>query len=186
MRKMSNLLAFTMVNSIWGVVYGMIGPFYAIYVAKISGGLEKVGFSFSIMILVQAASSYYVGRYSDRLGRRPFLFAAAYMDAVILFCYTMADQAYQIYILQGLLGITNAVNMTIRGSLLADITQADSRGLEIGRFNALVSIFTAGGFTLGGFMAKDFGLQSIFYFGAVTIACSTVLLFFVHEPGGAD
>ena len=160
----------------------MIGPFYAIYVAKVSGGLDKLGVAFSIMILVQAAASYFVGHYSDRLGRKPFLFGAAYMDAVILLSYTVITETYQIYILQALLGVTNAVSMTIRGTLLADLTKVDKRGLEIGRFNALVSIFTAGGFTLGGYLAKYYGLKSIFYLGAVIIVCSTILLIFISEP----
>jgi MFS family permease len=182
MKKINSLLLFTLVNSVWGVVYGMIGPFYAIYVAKVSGGLEKLGFAFSIMILVQAAASYFVGRYSDRLGRKPFLFGAAYMDAAILLSYTIVEETYQVYILQALLGVTNAVSMTIRGTLLADLTKVDKRGLEIGRFNALVSIFTAGGFTLGGYLTKYYGLKSIFYLGAVIIVCSTILLMFIREP----
>ncbi len=184
MKKINSLLMFTLVNSVWGVVYGMIGPFYALYVAKVSGGMEKLGFAFSIMILVQAAASFFVGHYSDRHGRKPFLFAAAYTDAVILLCYTIVDRTYQIYILQALLGVTNAVSMTIRGTLLADLTKVDKRGREIGRFNALVSIFTAAGFTMGGYLAKYYGLKSIFYFGALTIVCSTAFLFFVSEPKG--
>jgi MFS family permease len=184
MKKINSLLLFTMVNSVWGIVYGMIGPFYAIYVARVSGGMEKLGFAFSIMILVQAAASYYVGHYSDKLGRKPFLFIAAYMDAAILFCYTLADHTYQIYVLQALLGMTNAVNLTIRNSLLADLTKIEKRGAEIGRFNALVSIFTAAGFTLGGYLAKYYGLKSIFYFGALIILVSTALLFFIREPKG--
>ena len=182
MKRVNSLLAFTLVNSVWGVVYGMIGPFYTLYIADKSGGMEKLGFAFSIMILVQAAASYYVGRYSDRLGRKPFLFAMAYLDAFVLFCYTIVERTYEIYLLQALLGVTNAVSLTVRGSLLADLTKVDSRGSEIGRFNALVSLFTAAGFTAGGYLAKYFGLKSIFYFGAVVIACSTALLFFVREP----
>ncbi len=182
MKKLNSLLIFTLVNSVWGVVYGMIGPFYTLYIAGKSGGMEKLGFAFSIMILVQAAASYYVGRYSDRMGRKPFLFVMAYVDAFVLFCYTIVDRPYQIYILQALLGLTNAVSLTIRGSLLADLTKVDTRGSEIGRFNALVSVFTAVGFTLGGYLAKFYGLKSIFYFGAVVIACSTILLFFIREP----
>lgn len=182
MKKINSLLIFTLVNSVWGVVYGMIGPFYTLYIADKSGGMEKLGFAFSIMILVQAAASYFVGHYSDRLGRKPFLFAMAYVDAFVLFCYTIVNQPYQIYILQALLGVTNAVSLTIRGSLLADLTKVDTRGSEIGRFNALVSVFTAVGFTLGGYLAKFYGLKSIFYFGAVVIACSTILLFFIREP----
>ncbi|MDA8433672.1 MAG: MFS transporter [Nitrospiraceae bacterium] len=182
MRKISSLLVFTLVNSVWGVVYGMIGPFYTLYIAGKSGGMEKLGYAFSIMILVQAASSYYVGRYSDRLGRKPFLFGMAYIDAFVLFSYTVVSQTYQIYILQALLGVTNAVSLTIRGSLLADLTRADNRGSEIGRFNALVSVFTAAGFILGGYLAKYYGLKAIFYFGAIVIVCSTALLFFIQEP----
>jgi MFS family permease len=182
MRKLNSLLIFTLVNSIWGVVYGMIGPFYTLYIADKSGGMENLGFAFSIMILVQAAASYYVGHYSDRLGRRPFLFAMAYIDAFVLFCYTIVDKTYEIYILQALLGVTNAVNFTIRGSLLADLTGAKRRGSDIGRFNAMVSVFTAAGFTLGGYLAKYYGLKSIFYFGSIVIVFSTALLFFIREP----
>lgn len=182
MKKLSGLLVFTLINSIWGVVYGMIGPFYTLYIADKSGGMEKLGFAFSIMILVQAAASYYVGHYSDKLGRKPFLFAMAYVDAFVLFSYTIVDQTYQIYILQALLGMTNAVSLTVRGSLLADLTKADTRGSEIGRFNALVSVFTAVGFTLGGYLVKFYGLKSIFYFGALVIVCSTILLLFIREP----
>ena len=182
MKKLNSLLVFTLVNSVWGVVYGMIGPFYTLYVANVSGSMEKLGFAFSIMILVQAGASYYVGHYSDRLGRRPFLFAMAYVDAFVLFCYTVADKTYEIYLLQALLGVTNAVSFTVRGSLLADLTRSDTRGSEIGRFNAMVSVFTAAGFTLGGYLAKYYGLKAIFYFGAVVIVCSTVLLLFIEEP----
>ena len=182
MRSNNALLIFTLVSSVWGVVYGMIGPFYALYVAGISGGMEKLGFAFSIMILVQAASSYVVGHYSDRLGRKPFLLASAYTDAGVLLCYTFADQTYQIYLLQAVLGITNAIGLTIRNTLLADLTKADTRGSEIGRFNAFVSIFTALGFTAGGYLAKYQGLKSIFYFGSAIIALSTIILFFLHEP----
>jgi MFS family permease len=181
MKKISSLLVFTLVNSVWGVVYGMIGPFYTLYIADKSGGMEKLGYAFSIMILAQAAASYYVGHFSDRLGRKPFLFGMAYVDAFVLFCYTIVTRTYEIYILQALLGLTNAVSMTIRGSLLADLTRVDKRGSEIGRFNALVSVFTAVGFILGGYVAKYYGLKSIFYFGAIVIVCSTALLLFIRE-----
>jgi DHA1 family multidrug resistance protein-like MFS transporter len=177
-----SLRIFTIVSSIWGVVFGLIGPFYALYVAKISGGMEKLGIAFSIMILVQAATSYFVGRYSDKLGRKPFLFASAYTDAAVLFAYTFASEAYHIYILQAFLGITNAVSDTIRGSLLADLTNKEQRGKEIGKFNALVSIFAAVGLTLGGYLVKYYGLKSIFYFGSAIILFSTIFLFFIHEP----
>ncbi|MDD1751369.1 MAG: MFS transporter, partial [Methanothrix sp.] len=126
-----SLRMFTALSSVWAVVYGLIGPFYAVYVANITGGMDKLGYAFSIMILVQAATSYVVGHYSDRLGRKPFLFITAYADAVILLLYTIVDKTYQIYILQAFLGVTNAMSMTIRESLMGDLTKREKRGAAV-------------------------------------------------------
>lgn len=177
-----SLQFFTLLNSIWGIVIGLIGPFYAVYIAKISGGLDKLGIAFSIMIFIQSLTSYLIGRFSDKLGRKPFLFLIAYTDAAILFSFTLVSRTYQIYILQGLLGITNAMSMTIRGTLLADLTKKEKRGTEIGKFNAVVSVFSAAGMALGGYFSNLYGLKSLFYFAAAVITISTVLLFFISEP----
>ena len=174
----------TIVSSIWGVVYGLIGPFFAVYIAELGGGLEKLGFAFSVMILVQAVASYFIGFYSDRLGRRPFLFFTAYLEAVVLLSYTVITRPYQIYILQALLGVSSAIASTVRESLLGDLTKRENRGSDVGKFNAVVGIFAGAGLALGGYMTKFFGLKSIFYLGAAVLTLSTMLLFFIHEPEG--
>jgi len=176
-----NLLVFTTVSSVWAVIYGLIGPFYVVHVEKLSGGMEKLGIAFSIMILLQSASTYVAGHFSDRLGRRPFLFITAYMDAAVLFFYTVIENTCQLYILQALLGITNGVVDTIRTSLLGDLTIKEGRGKVIGKFNAIVSLSSAIGLSLGGFMAKLYGLKSLFYFASASVALSTALLFFIRE-----
>ena len=180
---MNNLKLFTLFISLWGIISGLVGPFYTVHIANLSGGAERLGLAFSIMILMQAITSYLVGHYSDRLGRKPFLFATAYMNAAILLFYTIISEPYQIYILQALLGVTNAVSMTIRESLLGDLTVRERRGRDVGRFNAAVGVFSAAGLALGGYMTKYYGLKSVFYFGAAVMVCSTLLLFPLREPG---
>lgn len=182
MDNSKSLRMFTILSSVWGIVFGLIGPFYTVYLSNITGGMEKLGFAFSIMILVQAATSFIVGHYSDRLGRKPFLFATAYMDAAILLFYTVVTETWQVYILQAFLGVTNAMSMTIRESLMGDLTKKEKRGFAVGRLNAVVSVFAAAGLAIGGYMTKFFGLKSIFYLGAIVITLSTALLFFIHEP----
>lgn len=143
--------------------------------------MEKLGFAFSIMILLQSATTYFAGRYSDRLGRRPFLFATAYADAAILFLYTIISEAYQVYILQALLGVTNGVMGTIKASLLADLTTRAKRGRNIGKFNAIVSLASAIGLSLGGYVVKLYGIKSLFYLASIVVVLSTILLFFMEE-----
>ena len=176
-----NLLIFTTVSSIWAIVFGLIGPFYVVHVERLSGGMEKLGIAFSIMILFQSLTSYLAGHYSDRLGRRPFLFLTSYVDAMILFLYTVIDETYQLYLLQGMLGITNGVADTISTSLLGDLTVKGKRGKAIGKFNAIVSLASAAGLALGGYIAKLYGIKSLFYLASVVVILSTILLFFIRE-----
>ena len=176
-----NLRIFTTVSSVWAVVFGLIGPFYVVYVERLSGGMEKLGFAFAIMVLLQSCTSYFAGRFSDKLGRRPFLLITAYADAAILLVYTVIHQTYQLYLLQGILGITNGVSDTISTSLLGDLTEKEKRGSSVGTFNAIVGLSSAVGLSLGGYMAKIYGIKSLFYLAAIVVALSTVLLFFIRE-----
>jgi DHA1 family multidrug resistance protein-like MFS transporter len=176
-----NLLIFTTVSSVWAIVLGFIGPFYVLQVERLSGGMEKLGIAFSITVLVQSASTYFAGRFSDRLGRKPFLFLTAYVDAAVLFLYTVIQETYQLYILQALLGVTNGIVGTITTSILGDMTIREKRGAMVGKFNAVVSIAAAAGLALGGFLVKIYGLQSLFYLASVIVALSTSLLFFIRE-----
>ena len=176
-----NLQIFTAVSSIWAIVFGLIGPFYVVYVERLSGGMEKLGIAFSIMILLQSFTSYFAGHFSDKLGRRPFLFVTAYADAIILLLYTVIHETYQLYLLQGILGITNGVADTIGTSLLGDLTIKEKRGKTIGKFNAIVGLSSAAGLSLGGYMAKFYGLKSLFYLASLVVALSTGLLFFIRE-----
>ncbi len=182
MSSARNLLIFTSISSVWAVVSGFIGPFYVVYVERLcSGGMEKLGISFGIMVMLQSITSYLCGRFSDKLGRKPFLFMTAYADVVILILYTMIQETYELYALQALLGITNGVENTISTSLLGDLTVKEKRGHSIGKFNAIVGFAAAAGLSLGGFMAKIYGLKSLFYFAAVVVALSTILLVFIRE-----
>ncbi len=171
-----NLLIFTIVSSLWATIYGLIGPFYVVHIGKISGGIEKLGIAFFILAFSQSATSYFAGRFSDKIGRKPFLFITAYINAIILVLYTIVDQAYQVYILQGILGVTNGILGTIEISILGDLTIDEKRGRIVGAFKGIVSLASSTGLLLGGFVAKIYGIDFLFYSAAAVVACSTILL----------
>jgi len=179
-------MIFTSVSSVWAIISGLIGPFYVVYVEKLSGGMEKLGIAFSIMVLFQSLSSYLAGRFSDKLGRRPFLFLTAYADAIVLILYTVIQDTFQLYLLQGILGVTNGITGTISTSLLGDLTIKEKRGKSIGKFNALVGLSSAAGLSLSGYIAKFYGLKSLFYIASLVVALSTILLFFIRENDHPD
>ncbi len=160
---------------------GFIGPFYVVYVAELSKGMEKLGLAFSIMILVQSATTYFAGHYSDKLGRKIFLFITAYTDAAILFFYTLISDTYELYILQALLGVTNGIVGTVGTSLLGDLTVRAKRGRMVGKYNAIVSLSSAIGLFFSGYLVKSYGIKPLFYLASIVVALSTVFLFFMEE-----
>ncbi len=179
-----NLILYTTVSSIWGIVFGLIGPFYVVYVEKISGGMEKLGIAFAIMLFLQSVTTYLAGHYSDRIGRKPFLLITSYVDVVVLILFTVVSETYHLYILQGVLGITNGVHGTIRMTLLGDLTVKEKRGGVVGKFNAIVSFSSALGLAASGYLVKAYGIEVLFYLSAAVVALSTTLLFGIKEDRG--
>jgi DHA1 family multidrug resistance protein-like MFS transporter len=176
-----NLWLFTIVGSLWAGIYGLIGPFFVLHVEKLSGGMEKLGFAFSIMIFVQSFTTYFAGRISDRFGRKPFLFIIAYVDAVILFLYTVISNEYQLYALQACMGLTNGMAGAVSASFLGDLTVREGRGRAVGRFGALVSLCSAVGVSMSGFVAKIYGINVLLCLAAIVVAASTVILVPIRE-----
>ncbi len=176
-----NLLIFTAISSIWATVMGLIGPFYIIYVSNLSGGYEKLGMAFGIVVLARSASTYLAGKYSDKLGRKRFLFVTAYADASILICYTFIKEIHLLYILQAIMGMSGGILQTIETSLLSDLTSKSCRGSGIGKFNALIDLSSAAGLIAGGYLAKVYGIKYLFYMASGVIASSSLLLFSINE-----
>ncbi len=185
-RNSKNLFLFTALSTIWAIIFGLIGPFYVIHVKKLSGGMEKLGIAFGIMIFFQSLASYVAGKSSDRLGRKPFLFLIAYVNSVILFLYTTIKGTTQLYILQGFFGISNGVSQTISTSLLVDITTREKRGKAVGIFHAIVGIASSLGLVLSGYAVKMYGLKTIFYLASFVLFFSTLLLFGIREDSVLD
>lgn len=181
-----NLVIYTTVSSVWGIIFGLIGPFYVVYIEKLSGGMEKLGMAFAIMVLLQSIATYLAGHYSDKIGRKPFLLVTSYVDSVVLILYTIISETHQLYILQGVIGVTNGVHGTIRTSLLGDLTVKEKRGGVVGKFNAIVSLASAVGLALSGYLVKYYGFTFLFYLAAIVVALSTVLLFFIQEGDSID
>jgi DHA1 family multidrug resistance protein-like MFS transporter len=176
-----NLLIYTTVSSIWGIIFGFIGPFYVVYVEKISGGMEKLGMAFAIMVFLQSLTTYLAGHYSDKLGRKPFLLITTYIDAIVLVLYTVITKTHHLYILQSILGITNGVHTTIKTAILGDLSVREKRGTIVGKFNAIVSFASAIGLALSGYLVKYYGIEFLFYLAAAIVFLSTFLLFLIKE-----
>lgn len=176
-----NFKVFVASNSIGFFASGLLGPFFVLFVQHIGGSIENLGYATGILLLVQSITSYFVGKHSDKIGRKPFLIANGYFSSILLVLYTFVSSLYQLFILQIISGISNALWVTTEKSFLGDITRKSTRGADIGKYTAIVGIFAAIAIMLGGILVGKFGFSLIFYIAAAVVAFSTSMLFWIKE-----
>ena len=176
-----NYKVFLVSNSLGYFAGGLIGPFYVLFLQEIGGTIENFGIAVGILLLAESLTSYFVGKYSDKLGRKPFLIASGFFSSLILFLYTLVSSLYQLFILQIANGINEAVWKTTETTFLGDITKKVSRGAQIGKYRAIIGVFTGLAIIIGGKIVGKFGFSLMFYATVLIIALSTSILFLIKE-----
>jgi len=180
--RLTNLTIFTIASSLMNFGWGLIGPFYYLYVNQLGGGsLEQFGIAFGIMYFASALASIIAGKYSDKLGRKPFLIGTSLMYAVVIYGYTVINTDIQLYIAQALIGVIGSVEQTMNASFLGDVTKKGKRGFRIGTVQSLVEMFSGIAIVIGGFLIGQTGFKIIFYIVSILIAIGSVILLGLKE-----
>ncbi len=176
-----NLKIFTLSNSLMAFAFGLFGPFYYIFINNLGGSIENFGIAVGLVVLSGALVSLFAGKYSDRVGRKPFLIFAGYASAVLVFLYTIINSIWQLYLLQVLNGLIVSLFETSESSFLGDITEKESRGADIGKYDAFVGIAEAFAIFAGGFLAGRFGFELVFYIVSVIFIITTTIMLKLKE-----
>jgi MFS family permease len=164
---------------------GIVFPFYVIFTKEIGANFTEFGVAYALFSLSAAVTHLVVGRWSDRMGRRPFLVLNSVGTAIVLLLFPMVTTIWQVYALQVVLGLFGAMQRTSEKALVADLTDPADRGWRIGRYHMWVSVFSALAVVAGGFLIDLFTLAVIFYIASPIMLASGLLALRIREPGRA-
>lgn len=179
--KLENYNVFLLSNSLLYFSWGLFQPFWIVFVQKIGGSIEQLGFSIGLMVLAQSITSYFVGKHSDLSGRKIFLIISGFFMSGVIFAYTLITSLFQLYVLQVLYGIVGAMQSTMEQSFLGDITKKASRGTDIGKYHALVGVMAGIAMMGGGILVGSFGFKVMFYIVAMLVFVYALALFYIKE-----
>ena len=179
--RKKNFKIFTLSNSLMALAVGLFGPFYYIFINNMGGSIENFGIAAGLLVLSGALFSLFAGRFSDKIGRKPFLIIGGFASAIIVFLYTVIGSIWQLYLLQIFSGVIMAGFETAEGAYLGDITNKNKRGEEVGKYDAMLGIFEAAAIFAGGFLAGRFGFEIVFYIVSVIALISTFVMLMLKE-----
>jgi multidrug resistance protein len=130
---------------------GIIIPQLPIYVEKMHGTAQTAGFLLSLFAFTQLVATPFLGRLSDKVGRRPviLLSLAGNAASMVLFALALKEgMLWLLFVSRTLAGAT-AGNLSACQAAIADVMTGDDRARGMGRLGAGIGLGMVIGPVLG-------------------------------------
>lgn len=161
---------------------GIVSPFLPIYAdtlgaSKLEVGLVQAGFS-----ITGIGTLLFIGRLSDRFGRKLFLGAGLGIIALSSVGLMYAARPLHLILWRFFQGLGASAHMPIAQAYLGDITPEGNEGKWMGYFNAVLFAGMGAGPLAGGLISDAFSIRATFLFMAVLNALAMVAtILFLRE-----
>jgi len=166
--------------------FTLVFPLLAIYAERLGATAFEATLLVSVFALCQLFSGPFLGRVSDRVGRKPMLIVSQVGTFVGLLVMGGARSLSMLFLARIIDGST-AGNLSLAQAYIADNTTPENRARSFG----LIGIAFGLGFFLGpsvtGYLAHGYGLRAPIYAAAglslTSILCTTLMLPNPHRDG---
>lgn len=135
MLKNRNLLIIALIAVVNALGYGIIIPILYTYSVKFGLSDFQNGLLFAVFSVFQFISTPFIGRMSDKYGRKPLLVISLAGTAISFFMAAFAPNAAFLFIARALDGIT-AGNIPVASAVISDTTEPKDRAKGFGIIGA--------------------------------------------------
>jgi MFS transporter, DHA1 family, multidrug resistance protein len=163
---------------------GIVSPFLPIYAntmgaSSLQIGLVQAGFS-----ITGIATLLFIGRLSDRFGRKSFLSAGLTVLAISSIGLMYSNDPVHLILWRLVQGLGASSHMPIAQAYLGDITPKGGEGRWMGYFNAVLFAGMGAGPLVGGIISDAYSIRATFLFMAVlnVLALIATLIFLKEMP----
>ncbi len=163
---------------------GIIWPLIPVYAVELGAGGTLVGIIIASFNVSKTLFSPFVGRFSDKWGRKNFIVTGLFSYAVISVFYVLPATAETLIIIRFFHGLTSVLVVPIAMALAADIAPKPKIGLYMGTLNMAVMTGLGIGPALGGMIRDHLGMDTAFY-AMGFLALLTCILVMIFIPSDA-
>ncbi len=160
------------------VGFGLIMPVLPQYALDYGVNITLVGLLITAFGVSRLFLDIPVGRFTDRIGRRPVLVAGPAVMAISSLACGLAGSYGQLLVFRLLQGVGSSMMTTAGNIALADISTPANRGQTMSLYQGSLLLGAGLGPTLGGFIAEYFGMRAPFFVLAVLTLLASLVLFF--------
>jgi MFS transporter, DHA1 family, tetracycline resistance protein len=177
--KISPLLLIFITVLIDMIGFGIVIPILPLYAQSTGASPAVIGLLLASFSALQLVGAPLLGKWSDRIGRKPVLFLSLLGSALGFLILGMANQLWLLFLGRMLDGLSGG-NVSTAQSVIADITPPEKRSKSMGIIGAAFGLGFVLGPALGGFLSQ-ISIQTPFYVAA-GIALLNALLIWLFLP----
>jgi multidrug resistance protein len=155
---------------------GIISPILPLYAKTFAATGLEIGLVFAAFSISRAVLGPFVGRLSDRIGRKPLILAGLAVYAAVSVLYAVADNLWQLGIFRFVQGIASVMVTPIAQAYVGDLTPPGSEGRTLNAFYASQFIGMAIGPVLGGGIGAAWSYEASFLVMGALSVVSLVLV----------
>jgi DHA1 family multidrug resistance protein-like MFS transporter len=155
--------------------FGAIETFFPLYAVKVGIDARGIGLLFSMQILTIAFTKPFMGKMSDRYGRKAPIVIGLAAGAFVV---ALVPVFHHILLLGAILIVFGLAMATVTAStaaLAADLSTRSAHGSSMGMLSSIMDIGHASGPVVTGFLVLAWGYNSAFLFASLIMLLPIVL-----------
>ena len=159
-RRASRVVTFVFLTVFLDLIgFGIVIPLFPFYVKTMGGSARTVGFLLSCFSFTQLVATPFLGRLSDRVGRRKVILVSLAGNAVSMVLFALATKITLLPLLfaSRILAGGTAGNLAACQAAIADVTTGEARTRGMGRLGAGIGLGLVLGPVLGSTLSR-FGM----------------------------
>ncbi len=177
--KIFSTLFFSIFATLTGV--GIVVPLLPVYAHDLGASGLYIALIFGGFSLTRTFFLPWFGRWSDRIGRKPFINIGLFGYFMVAMAFIMATHIQTLITIRIIQGVASAMIMPVTQAYVGDITPTGKEGISMGMFNMSVFLGLSIGPLFGGVIKDFFSLQVAF--GCMgTLALAAFCLTFFYLP----
>jgi len=136
-----------------------------------------IGMIFAGFAISRGIVTPFIGKISDRVGRKIFVVAGLLLYSLASLLYTEADNVYLLTAVRLIHGLSAGMILPIVMAYVGELARQGTEGLTVGGLNTVLYLGIAAGPLIGGELAERRGFDAVFY--AMAILGAITLLFVI-------
>jgi MFS transporter, DHA1 family, multidrug resistance protein len=163
---------------------GIVSPFLPIYANTLGASSMQVGLVQAAFNITGIGTLLFVGRLSDRFGRKSFLSGGLSILALSSVGLMFSSDIVHLIMWRFVQGLGASAHLPIAQAYLGDITPEGNEGKWMGYFNAVLFAGMGAGPLIGGVITDAFSIKAAFLFMAVlnVLGLIATLVFLKEMP----